>query len=76
MDTLVAHKGGSTDKGLPQGAAPSTTLSLLALVPWFQELERQGIKLLMYADDGFLYSDKPFEPFPPQGLEFAEEKCS
>jgi len=76
IDTLVEHKGESTDKGLPQGAAPSTTLSLLALVPWFEELERQGIKLLMYADDGFLYSDKPFTPFAPPGFEFAEEKCS
>jgi hypothetical protein len=33
VDTLVTHKGETTDKGLPQGAAPSTTLSLLALVP-------------------------------------------
>lgn len=66
----------SLDKGLPQGAAPSTTLSLLVLVPWAKELEKRGIKLLMYADDGFLYSDVPFEPFPPKGLEFAEEKCS
>jgi hypothetical protein len=29
----------------------------------------------MYADDGFLYSDESFEPFPPDGLEFAVEKC-
>jgi hypothetical protein len=64
------------DKGLPQGAAPSTTLSLLALVPWYRALNDKGIKLLMYADDGFLYSDEPFEPFPPDGLEFAEGKCS
>jgi hypothetical protein len=64
------------DKGLPQGAAPSTTLSLLALTPWYRELGAKGIKLLMYADDGFLYSDEPFEPFAPPGLEFAVEKCS
>lgn len=66
----------SLDKGLPQGAAPSTTLSLLVLVPWFKELEKKGIKLLMYADDGFLYSENKFEPFPPKGLEFAIEKSS
>jgi hypothetical protein len=66
----------SLDKGLPQGAAPSTTLSLLVLVPWFEELKKQGIHLLMYADDGFLYSESPFTPFPPPGLEFAEAKCS
>jgi len=37
-------------------------------------LEKKGIKLLMYADDGLLYSDKNFHPFPPEGFEFAEEK--
>jgi hypothetical protein len=63
-------------RGLPQGAAPSTTLSLLVLSPWHRKLEKEGVKLLMYADDGFLYSDTPFIPFPPEGLEFAEEKCS
>jgi len=65
-----------TDKGLPQGAAPSTTLSLLALCPWYESLSEKNINLLMYADDGFLYSDIPFDPYPPEGLEFAEEKCS
>jgi len=62
------------DKGLPQGAAPSTILSLLALADWFKELKKKGIKLLMYADDGLLYSDEPFEPYPPKGFEFAENK--
>lgn len=28
----------------------------------------------MYADDGFLYSDKPFEPFAPKNLEFESSK--
>jgi len=60
--------------GLPQGAAPSTILSILALADWFKELSSKGIKLLMYADDGMLYSDNEFEPFPPQKFEFAEEK--
>jgi hypothetical protein len=64
------------DKGLPQGAAPSTILSLLALADWWKELKSKGISLMMYADDGILYSDKPFEPFPPEGFEFAEDKCS
>jgi hypothetical protein len=57
--------------GLPQGAAPSTILSLLALSDWYKELQDKGIKLLMYADDGILYSDEPFEIFPPKGFEFA-----
>jgi len=60
--------------GLPQGAAPSTILSLLALSDWYKELQEKGIKLLMYADDGILYSDEPFEIFPPKGFEFAWEK--
>jgi len=63
-------------KGLPQGAAPSTILSLLALTDWYYELKAQGINLLMYADDGMLYSDKEFEPFPPEGFDFAEDKCA
>lgn len=64
----------STRKGLPQGAAVSTTLSLLALCDWYHSLEKKGIKLLMYADDGFLYSDEPFKPYPPKGFEFSGEK--
>lgn len=60
--------------GLPQGAAPSTILSLLVLVDWYKKLREKGIKLLMYADDGFLYSEKEFEPFSPDGIEFAKEK--
>jgi hypothetical protein len=28
----------------------------------------------MYADDGFIYSDKLFEPFSPKGIPFHEEK--
>jgi hypothetical protein len=29
----------------------------------------------MYADDGLIFADKPFEPEPPKGFEFADEKC-
>jgi len=28
----------------------------------------------MYADDGLLYSDLPFDPFPPEGMDFAAQK--
>jgi len=63
------------DKGLPQGAAPSTILSLLSLADWYKDLKQKGIKLLMYADDGILYSDSEFEPSPPPGFKFAEDKC-
>jgi len=62
-------------KGLPQGAAPSTILSILALSDWFKELKKKGINLLMYADDGLLYSEEEFKPSPPTGFEFALEKC-
>jgi retron-type reverse transcriptase len=62
-------------KGLPQGAAPSTILSILALSDWFKELKKKGIGLLMYADDGLLYSDEEFKPYPPMGFEFAQDKC-
>jgi hypothetical protein len=61
-------------RGLPQGAAPSTILSLLALSDWHKALKDKGIKLLMYADDGILYSDQPFEPTPPPGFKFAPDK--
>lgn len=61
-------------KGLPQGAAPSTILSLLALARWAKQLKEKNIKLLMYADDGFLYSDVPFEPFSPKDFEFEPSK--
>jgi len=62
-------------KGLPQGAAPSTILSILALSDWFKELKKKGIGLLMYADDGLLYSEEEFKPYPPMGFEFAQDKC-
>jgi len=74
LDQVRVLAQGIIYKGLPQGAAPSTVLSLLALSAWEQELRAKGISLLMYADDGFLYSDKPFEVFPPRGFELAEEK--
>lgn len=73
LDALL-QESSATDKGLPQGAAPSTILALLALAEWHKELEKKDIKLLMYADDGFLYSNQAFEPFPPEGFEFAENK--
>lgn len=61
-------------KGLPQGAAISPVLSLLSLVDWKRKLLEQGIGLLMYADDGILYSNEDFTAFPPDGFEIAPEK--
>lgn len=62
-------------KGLPQGAGISPILSLLVLSEWYEYLKAKGIKLLMYADDGFLYSDQDFTPVSPPGIPFAEGKC-
>jgi hypothetical protein len=61
-------------RGLPQGAAPSTILSILALADWYVEVKRRGMDLVMYADDGFLISDSPFHAEPPRGFDFALEK--
>lgn len=60
--------------GLPQGLNTSPILSLLVLVKWVNQLKAQGIKVHMYADDGFLYSNKPFEPFSPEKIPFNMEK--
>lgn len=63
--------------GLPQGFNTSPILSLIALIDWKKNLEYEGVKLLMYADDGILYSDKSFDPvFLPEieGITMNEEK--
>lgn len=65
--------------GLPQGFNTSPILSLITLIDWKKNLEYEGIKLLMYADDGILYSDKSFDPvFLPEieGITMNEEKSS
>lgn len=70
-------QGGKVDqalKGLPQGAAPSTILSLIILSEWVKDLRNKNINVVMYADDGILYSEADFEPIPPAGLNFASEK--
>jgi hypothetical protein len=71
--------GGKVDqalKGLPQGAAPSTILSLLILDDWILSLKSKNIKWVMYADDGLLYSNEKFDPYPPDGLSFATHKSN
>ena len=56
--------------GLPQGLNTSPILSLVILIKWVKEMNKLGIKVLMYADDGFLYSNKPFLPTPPSSENF------
>jgi len=62
ISSAVAHKAmtKATNRGLPQGLNTSPILSILTLKEWHQELKSQGVNLTMYADDGILYSDKPF----------------
>lgn len=65
---------GDAFKGLPQGLNTSPILSILTLEDWVQSYRAKGVKLLMYADDGIIYSDKPFEVYPPEGIEFNDSK--
>lgn len=65
---------GNLYKGLPQGLNTSPILSILTLTTWHKELKAKGIDLLMYADDGILFSEVPFEPFAPKNQEFSKEK--
>lgn len=60
--------------GLPQGLNTSPILSLITLTKWVQELKEKGIGVNMYADDGILYSNEPFQPFSPSQTPFNEEK--
>jgi hypothetical protein len=72
-------------EGVPQGAATSTFLSIMALCRKFKQL---GRKLLMYADDGLIFLGKvkigikgPKSPSeymndPEAGLTVSEEKSS
>jgi hypothetical protein len=45
--------------GVPQGGNTSPLLAILALLPLFDRVKELGHKIVMYADDGIIYSDKP-----------------
>lgn len=47
--------------GVAQGSPLSPTLSTIILVPLLF-LNKQKVDVIMYADDGLLYSNKPFNP--------------
>jgi len=47
--------------GVAQGSPLSPILSTIILVPLLF-LNKSGVKAIMYADDGILYSDSPFNP--------------
>lgn len=53
---------GDMFKGLPQGLNTSPILSILTLTRWKEWLDKNHINLIMYADDGILYSDNEFDP--------------
>lgn len=45
-------------KGLPQGLSTSPILSIFTLKDWYKKLKRVNNNLLMYADDGLIYSNE------------------
>lgn len=61
----VVWKGaeGGKLRGLPQGLNTSPILSISTLIDWYKELKNRNIELLMYADDGLMYSNEPFDPY-------------
>jgi hypothetical protein len=62
FDHYKPHGFGAAFKGLPQGLNTSPLLAISTLIEKFKELKSQGIGLTMYADDGLLFSNKPFDP--------------
>jgi len=48
--------------GVPQGGNISPLLSMLGLVRLYELTHRQGASIVMYADDGIMYSNKKFDP--------------
>lgn len=72
-EPLAEHR-----KGFPQGASISAFLSIMLLSMVHPP---RGVKLLMYADDGLLYSNEKFDPIEFEkeldslGLKLAHNKC-
>ncbi len=62
FDSISPSGMGDAFKGLPQGLNTSPILSIVTLEKWKNEVEAKGINLLMYADDGLMYSEKDFSP--------------
>jgi hypothetical protein len=48
-------------RGVPQGANTSPLLAILVLTKLDELVKKAGHKLLMYADDGIIYSDSPID---------------
>jgi retron-type reverse transcriptase len=67
-------------RGFPQGAAISPLLSILSLTRPNKSPLPKGVEIVMYADDGIVYSDRPFteevvrEYFGGYGIELSPEK--
>lgn len=65
---------GTLYKGLPQGLNTSPTLSILTLKDWIEKYRKRRVYATMYADDGLLFSNRPFKPFSQEGAELHKEK--
>lgn len=64
----------SEPKGLPQGLNTSPILSIYSIFPWIKSLRTNGITPKMFADDGHLMGNQRFNPYPPEGHKFHENK--
>lgn len=70
------------EHGLPQGSPTSPFLSLLVIEKYlYKEVTEAGHNLIMYADDGLIYSEKEINFTPSKltedsGMKFNPEKCS
>lgn len=73
-DTVVGEIRRILFKNLPQGLNTSPTLSILTLEDWVEKYRKRRVYSVMYADDGILYSNRPFKPFSQEGAEIHEEK--
>jgi hypothetical protein len=65
--------------GVPQGAPTSPFLSILLLNDVCKD-DNQDYKIIRYADDGLIFSNKPMElkettEMREAGIEYAKEKC-
>lgn len=62
LHTFGVSEDSPAPVGVPQGANTSPILAILALRELYEVVEMCGLKMVMYADDGIIYSNEPFDP--------------